>query len=182
MHYMLPEKIFPFVLMIMAGGSADSFAENDSCLLNIKAVDLTEDMSTLSTQNDEMLILLYAQADTLSPLIPILSANHTFQKDSMTFSLGLPKPDEFSRLLLLLVEMDSYKADEQIDAVLRIHHAEIYRRKREEDRAGIVKFLGDDDLIGFNIFDREQLQKCKLEFSLNGYFLLDKYEYRISFR
>ena len=174
--------LFLQVISLIAGSSSPVYPNipntNDSpCTIFIEAKDLTEDLSDFSTQNDEILFLLYSQDDTTSPLILIATDFHIFQKDSMTYTLLIPRSEEFNNVILIIIELDTDKTIEQIDPVVRAHSNNIYKKYIEKDRIGMETYLGDDDLIGYHIISKKQLQKCNFSFISKGYQFMDRYEY-----
>ena len=134
--------------------------------LKITALNLSEDMSRLSTKNDEVFVFIYDYSDTNELKAPLVSTKLIFDKDNLTYSIFLPKTE---KSILFFIEEDSFRNNEQIEPVVRVYFKEIRKCNGYNE---LKKYLGEDDLLGVKIFDSNTSS-----FSLSGTSSLDKYEY-----
>lgn len=134
--------------------------------LTITALDLSEDMSRLSTKNDEVFLFIYDYSDTNSLSAPLVSVKHIFDKNNPDFNLSIPRKD---RLILFFIEEDSFRNIEQVEPVIRVYFKEIMKAT---DYNQLMKFLGEDDLLGVKIIDNQTKK-----FTLSGMNSLDKFNY-----
>lgn len=140
--------------------------EQETNLLSITAIDLSEDMSRLSTKNDEVFLFIYDYSDTNSLSAPLVSVKHVFDKNNPNFNLSIPRKD---RLILFFIEEDSFRNIEQVEPVIRVYFKEIMKAT---DYNQLMKFLGEDDLLGVKIIDNQTKK-----FTLSGMNSLDKFNY-----
>jgi len=145
--------------------------------MEIKAFDLSEDMSVLSTKNDEILIILYEQIDSINFSEPLVGKRLLFDSNNLIRSFDFPVKRELTNanLVLFLIELDYETPVEQIDPVIRIHHREITKAFFNMDRSSIEKYLGSEDILGI-----QKITELPTDFYLSGVYKLDRYEYQIS--
>lgn len=159
------------------GVAAAGGAVLDTTLITIEAVNLSEDMSTLSSKNDELLMLIYDFTDTTKLLKPLVS--EYFVLDSMQWIRQVTlKTDKVRQILLVLIEVDTEKPPAVIEKNFRLHYRDVLNLFRQKDRAGLFKLLDDEDLMGYQVipnFDRASGHN----FSFQGRYKLDKFHYRI---
>lgn len=153
----------------------------DSLKLTIKAINLSEDMSRLSTKNDEILILLYELKDSLELDQFLFSKQLKLDEKNRSKIVWFSTNKELSksRLILFLIEQDSGTPMEQIDPVIRVHYRPIINAYKSGDYLEIEKYLGDEDVLGIKTIC-ELNTETPVQFSFNGIHKLDKYEYSIS--
>jgi hypothetical protein len=150
----------------------------DSLQLTIQALNLSEDMSTLSSKNDEVLVLIYPFVDT-TKLPPPIAAEY-FVLDSAhrkkIHRILFPSPE--ISLLFFLAEIDSDKTPAQVELLFRNNFKEIINCINKKDLIALQKYIGDDDLIGFKIISNGYQTKG-ISFTFQGRYKLDKFLYKI---
>lgn len=158
---------------------SDSGAATDSMRVLVQLVDGSEDMSQLSTKNDEILILMYAWKDSgdLEPAFFVsqfkMDADHRLQQLSCT----MPESMEPSTpILFLLIEQDAETPVEQLDPIIRVQHRHLMRAYEADDYSAISKYLGDEDLLGIRTFDPPPQGKI-VSLRFEGVHRMDKYAY-----
>lgn len=152
----------------------------DSLRIIVDAIDLSEDMSRLSTKNDELLILIYELQDSL------ILDQFLFSKElkldeknrSKTTWFSTNKNLTKSKLLFLLIEQDSETPIEQIDPIVRIHYQQIIKAFESGNYIEIEKFLGDEDVLGIKTISKLS-NRTSIKFRFSGIHKLDKFEYVI---
>ena len=153
---------------------------SDSLFITLRGIDLSEDMSRLSTKNDEILVLIYNYMDSLELNGPLVHKKLTFARTgaSKSFPWKVKEPLVTGKLLFLLIEQDSDIPVEQIDPVIRVYHHDLIEAYKAKDYGRIEKYLGDEDLLGVQVINK--LEKgTQIEFRLRGVYKLDKYEYQV---
>ena len=135
--------------------------------LTINAINLSEDMSRLSTKNDEVFLFIYDYSDTSELSTPLVSKKLIFDESHRIQSLGIQK---IKKRILFFIEEDSFRNSEQIEPIVRIYFKEIMKADGYQE---LKKYLGDDDLLGFQI-----LESDTKEFNFAGMSSLDKFEYQ----
>ena len=114
----------------------------DSLSIVVEAINLSEDMSRLSTKNDELLILIYELKDSLE--LDQFLFSKQLKLDERTRSkkiwFSTSKNLTKSRLLFLLIEQDSETPIEQIDPIVRIHYQQIVGAFEDSNYLEIEKF------------------------------------------
>ena len=150
----------------------------DTLRINVFAHNLTEDMSTLSSHNDEVLMLLYMFSDTTSLSKPIVS--EFFVLDSAQREKQITRPIEMGnvRMLFILMELDTDRSPDQVEHIFRKSYAQILNLFTKKDLIALQKIIGDDDLIGFKVIENSA-PGSKQNFSFQGRYKLDKFSYRI---
>lgn len=141
-------------------------SQNNLVSLKISALNLSEDMSKLSTKNDEIFVFLYDHTDTNKLNSPIVSEKMIFDKMNLTHSVSFSQKDN---LILFFIEEDSFRNTEQIEPVVRVYFKEIMNDKSYEN---IRKYLGEDDLLGVQFINSKTST-----FTISGMSSLDKYKY-----
>lgn len=174
-----------FVLLVIAlalSGSVKAldtaFQFADTCRVVLEAVNLSEDMSTLSSKNDELLVLLYDYTDTTKISTPMLNEFFVLDSTVRTKTMTFVTPRGATSLLLFLIELDTDRTKQQVERIIRTHYAEIMALFTAKDLIALQKIIGDDDLMGFNILNVDA-GKPNASFSIQGRYKLDKYLYRI---
>jgi hypothetical protein len=151
----------------------------DTLSLEINAINLSEDMSVVSTKNDEILILLYEKSDSTTLSKPLFSKQLIFDQKSSKRQFHFPVSDNQANtaLLLFFIELDYGTTAEQIDPVIRIHYKTIVEAYTNKDRSTIQNYLGSEDLLGV-----QQITELPTEFIFNGTYKLDRYEYLLNIK
>jgi len=152
---------------------------------SIEALNLSEDMSTLSSMQDEILckICIVEMKDTLYEImeefeIPMMNFNSKMKTHSISksYNLKLGKP-EFA--VFSLIELDNENSEESIHKIIN--------KKIEEgiflslkSPLQIDSLIGDDDFLGMKYIDFSKLKKeGKQAMKISGRQLFDKFDYRI---
>jgi hypothetical protein len=134
--------------------------------LFINALNLSEDMSVLSTKNDEIFVFIYDYSDTNELEAPLVSTKLLFDKNRMNHNISYPKKNN---LILFFIEEDSFRTSIQIEPVVRVYFKELIRSNSYNE---VKKYLGEDDLLGVKIINSNTST-----FSISGMNSLDKYAY-----
>jgi hypothetical protein len=152
-------------------------------VLHIESLNLSEDLSkTLSTNNDELLVLIYNK--TNAPLNkPLYQKKLTLDKDNMERNLFIPRTDipEGQDLLFLLIEQDYDTPIEQLDPIIRVQYEYIIEAFKKRDYQKIRTYLGTEDLLGYKTIEHYTYD-LEVNFDIRGVYKADFYEYKISMR
>lgn len=153
---------------------------SDSFRITIQGINLSEDMSRLSTKNDEIFVLVYEYFDSLQLNEPLVSKELLLAGKGAikTFRASIKQELNIDRLLFLLIEQDSERPKEQLDPIIRVYYRELMEAYHSHDYDRIEKYLGDEDVLGIKVIERFG-KKGAVEFKLTGIHKLDKYEYHV---
>ena len=175
------------ILIFLAACSKKNVTGNSSGNKNILHVSLTaenlsEDVSKLSTQNDEIVLLAYAVNNNDSAQAPpilceyaifdSLQMKYDFISDSIVSSF---KGD----LAFVLVEMDDDEVKEQVEIVVTPNLSKISKAFKDNDAATLTNYLGDNDLLGITFVGNSKKQKPIV---ISGVHMLDSYKYVLTFK
>ena len=154
--------------------------ENQTIVCEIVALDLSENLSRISTKNDELILLIYQNGKTND--LPNLIFQEYFVLDSLDnsnqFSFNISEKTD-TILTFVLIEMDSKKTLEQIEPVVRINLDNMYETKISEEKKSITKFLGDDDLLGIEKIYLSDFISKNSAIVFEGVKIFDWYNYEI---
>ena len=152
------------------------FSSSDTLEIQITAANLSEDMSLFSTMNDEVMIFVYQQEDSLLNA-PLVAKEFVLVESNRSCKVSLPTPQK--DILLFIVERDDDVTLHQVDPIIRVHYQEIIEKYKANDRQGLEAFLGDEDLLGFKVIKPVTED---LSFTFEGFYKLDRYKYDVSLR
>lgn len=173
---MKPLLLFAFSLMF---GTPQLWSQTtDTFTITVNGVNLSEDMSTLSSRNDELLLLIYDYSDTSSLSTPILSHFAVLDSIQRTVTVPFSAPADNNPVLLFLIEQDTERKPEVLEPIIRQNATTIISLFRKRDRITLQKLIGDDDVMGYRILPN----LSDITFSINGRYKLDKYSYVITIR
>jgi hypothetical protein len=141
----------------------------DSLKIQIEAVNLSEDMSTLSSKNDELLLILYDFSDTSKLYNPILSEFFILDTVRRTEEIHFFYSDVQHDVLLFLIEQDTDRSPDQIELIVRKNFKQIMSLYRNRDLIPLQKIIGDDDIMGIKLLNGFSV---KTKFSFNGRYKL----------
>lgn len=161
-------------LVLVWAGLCPVTARAQTNTLWIRGVNLSEDMSTLSSRNDEMLLIIYAYEDSTSVSAPVVM--EYFVLDSLTKEKSITVPCSPNQALILLLELDTHRSPEQIEARVRPNLRRLRNFHKANDRNGIQQLIGDEDIMGIRLLPA----LCgKRTFSFSGRYKLDKFSYTL---
>ena len=131
-------------------------------------------MSTLSTQNDELILLIYenTQQPTLSS--PLLAKTFVLSSSNREVNIPFNLSSKPEHLVIFLLEMDTDKNIEQIEPVIRVHYEQMMKDGLTYN--DVSKYLGDDDILGYY---KGEWTKKKLAVSFSGVQKMDRYDYEV---
>lgn len=150
-------------------------------LLSIESLNLSEDLSkTFSTNNDELLVLIYVQKTGGSLDAPLYQKNLLLDTDHMQQNLFIEKGKipEGEDLLFLLFEQDYETPIEQIDPIIRVQHRQIIEAFKKRDYRKMRTYLGTEDMLGYKTIEDFSYSQ-DIRFDITGVYKVDFYEYKI---
>jgi hypothetical protein len=171
-------KIFcTSILLLVITSLHGASLPTDSLKIQIEAINLSEDMSTLSSKNDELLLILYDYSDTSRLYHPILSEFFILDTVHRTEEIHFFHSDVQHDVLLFIIEQDTDRSPDQIELIVRKNFKQIMSLYRSRDLIPLQKIIGDDDIMGIKLLNG---LTTKTKFSFNGRYKLDKYSYVIN--
>ncbi|MCW5912934.1 MAG: hypothetical protein KIT62_17825 [Cyclobacteriaceae bacterium] len=153
----------------------------DSVFLEIRALDLTEDMSPLSSQNDEIVMLVYDTGSSAGEIMLLLGGSFTVTKENNLRSIAAGNLTDFAgELTIVMLERDTDHSVEQLDEMVRLHFGDLLKHYQRNGNFGIEKFIDDNDIVGIKTIASVQ-PNMTVNFDFKGIFKLDKYHYKLIF-
>ena len=151
--------------------SNNTYTLSDTATVTIQATNLTEDMSSLSTNEDEIIVLLYRFDSVLKK--PYTIKEHIFNNRGASFSFTIPQM-AIQNTLFVLLERDTEENLNVIESRFREHYIKIQHAHQKPDYNQLEKLLGDDDVIGI-----KHITSRPSGFNFSGVYKLDKFEYNV---
>lgn len=156
-------------------------ANQDSLSVTITGVNLSEDMSTLSSKNDELLLLLYSFDDTIRLKEPLMTEYFVLDSVNRKQTMTFPTPSTSTDVLLILAELDTERSPDQVEKLIRKNFKSIMNCLEKRDLVTLRQYIDDDDVIGIKTIKTNNLSRG-ITFSFQGRYKLDKFLFRIEIR
>ncbi|MFN8415529.1 MAG: hypothetical protein U0U66_04275 [Cytophagaceae bacterium] len=173
-----------FIILLLVGMTSSfqldrTYSNSDSIYIKVRALDLSEDFSRMSSKNDEVLMLLYPVIDSTQLGDAIIKSYYQFSDSNRTFehSFALTSPTSKQNMLFFMIELDTDRSVDMIDSIVKLHYIDLRNAYYAKDYNAIEKILGDDDVLG-SLKLREK-QSPYFMFNIRGIYKLDKYDYSI---
>jgi hypothetical protein len=123
---------------------------SDSVQLIVSSTNLSEDMSSLSSNDDEVAVFIYNYSDSAITSKPVFSDYFILNKNKMSYTIQYT--DKITELnnnvIFFLLEVDSEKKLREIESEVRKNYKELINAYYKKDYTEIEKYIGDDDLMG----------------------------------
>lgn len=148
-----------------------TWAQDTTLTLLITSADLSEDVSTFSTKDDELLLLLFLPNSPWGE--PILQEYIRLSKQQMQAKRQVsefPLPDS---VFYFLLEIDSEKKVDAIVPLIKKHADTLIPAFQKKDYTLIRKLLGDEDILGLGRWSTQH------PLDIQGRHKIDRYAYRI---
>ena len=143
--------------------------------INILAHNLSEDLSVLASNNDEILFLLFSLEDSkaLSLLSKYIIFDATNTKDNIPFDF---EKLQSSDLLFIMLEIDTDKEISEVERLVEQNLKPLQAAIENQDRIAQKEILGDDDILGIKLITAEELSSLH-KFRIQGFHKVDQFEY-----
>jgi len=171
------KRLIGTMLILWSFNCALAKHRTDSVTLIIHGLNLSEDMSTLSSRNDEILLLIYDYSDSSKVQAPTTLEYFVLDSANRKKSVRIGC-NSYSKSLILLVELDTERKPQQVETIIRKNMNNVLQLAKQNNRMELQKILGDDDILGYRIL---QTLCTKQAFTISGRFKLDKYSYGFAF-
>lgn len=155
--------------------------DSDSLWLTLSSSNLSEDMSFLASNNDEIHLLMYyysAMDETLGDLFysmnTVFDENHT----SSTHYIGSRSAIENSYFLTFLIEEDDNTSTSTLDGIIKANWKQIMEDYRNTQYSNIKKYLGNDDVLGAHVLRFTSSNELN-QLTIRGLHKTDRYVYNI---
>ncbi len=179
------KNLLVFIFLLFLGSSLFAQEGNDSVhlRLTISSTDLSEDMSQLSSGNDELILLVYESS--FAGARPVFTQEFIFDKKvkKKTFEINYTdfkwktRANVEPTVSIYLVERDSKNSIERIEAPITVYQNEILELFKTKKTVELEKYLGDEDLLLACKFRLYNHNSCKNSYINN----LDSYSYKVAF-
>ena len=148
---------------------------SDSLSITINATNLSEDMSSLSSNDDELALFLYSYKDSLISELPIFSHYFVLNKTNMSDTLHFKKVVK-NKYILFLIEIDTEKRIELIEMQIRKNYTALIKAYQEKNYTVIERYLQDDDILGVKVLEN---LKDETTIEISDIHRMDRYHYQI---
>ena len=174
------KSIFLHLLLITSFLSY-SKTKKDSTDINIifYGINLSEDMSKISTHNDEILMLIYPMDIKDSIVEPVSCTYFVIDKENKSKTIKWKTSNTTSNYLIIILEIDSEEPIKRIEPIFRVNFQNIYSALIKQDNKSLRSYLGDNDII--TISKLTIPSKKKRELSLTGTNNMDSYHNFLTF-
>lgn len=138
----------------------------------------SDNLSENLTGNDEILVICYLYRDSLTLDEPLFTQKLRINSKNLSrkFQLKLNKDIVNQSMLLFLIEQDSETPLQQIDSTLRVNYRDVMVEFKKRNYSGIEKYLGDEDILGYEMISAMDYNAPNL-YHFSGVYKLDKFEY-----
>jgi len=148
--------------------------------IQIRAENLSEDLSRIATNNDELVMLLYTIGNDKKyneALFTEYFTLDTIQRYNQFEFDKIPKNID-SDLLFFLIEMDSDHSLQVMTTKVQASFEDIQVAYKSRATQKLKEILGDDDLLGIKKISAEELKSVN-DFIIEGVQKMDRYRYII---
>jgi hypothetical protein len=154
---------------------------SDTTELIIRSTNLSEDMSTLSSNDDEVMLLLYNFNDSLITAPPVLSTYFVLTKKRNADTLYSSELNKHKNMILFLLEIDSNKTLAEIETLVSAHYKDLISASLSKNYPVIQRCIGDDDILGIReVSGYEPSQNLEIIFS--DIYRMDRYDYSVTLK
>jgi hypothetical protein len=156
---------------------------SDSIQLIIHSSNLSEDMSTLSSNDDEVAVFIYNYSDSTITSKPVFSSYFILNKKKMSDTLNYTNNvnDKNNTIIFFLLEIDSDKKLSDIEPDVRLHYKELISAYNKKNYTEIEKYIGDDDLMGIKKIE-DIKSNSPVYFEFNDLYKMDRFSYSVTFK
>lgn len=173
------KQLLSLLLTLSASFSLLAQTDSTTCTLTVKAIDLSENMSRLSTKDDEVIFLLYKKTNAAETLhAPVYLTEFVLDSARKEKSLANIRLQN-STYLVFILERDDERTLEQIDPIFRVYYLEIAKLYAKKDWLGLEKYMGDSDLLGYA---EVSLSGSESEIEFKARQNMDSYHYKLSIK
>lgn len=144
----------------------------------IEAINLSEDMSIVSSKNDEICFFIYQNTDSGFKQPSIYRHNAIYDKTHYIHSFRITQPS-LKSVTLVMIEEDSDRSIQVIDSIVANNLDSLKVFHIKEDYTNIRRILGDDDVLSMVELPEITTQT---RYSIFGIHKMDKYEYAVTFK
>jgi hypothetical protein len=154
----------------------------DTLVIHVEALNLTEDGTAMSSQNDEVICLLYQELDSATVIVKMITS-FTLTKQRREKTLVVPQDTVLKThpYCIFILEQDSDRQASEIATVISSQYNELKRNFRKSGNFATESIIGDDDIIGIHEF-KALTTKMKTTFTFQGVYRLDRFDYRVEIK
>lgn len=143
----------------------------DTVNFELEAINLSEDMTSLATGNDEVL-LCFLTADSVPRLVE--KWYHIFESRNSYFQFKFDKSSH-DQILCVFVEYDSDRSLDSVAQDLEINIDSALVTFDRRDYKLIEEIIGDEDILGYKTIELQRRDSVRV----TGIHKFDKYDYML---
>ncbi len=155
-----------------------SAPQNAGPSIEIVGINLSEDGSRLSSNNDELLVLIYEGDNYATKSNPMFMTYIILDADKRKATVDIDSSLFEKDIIFTLIEIDTEKDISDIASLVSQNLSKLLVAHQNQDRIAENKILGDDDLLEIKQISKENLNKS-YSFKIRGVHKIDRFEYHI---
>ncbi|MCB9262476.1 MAG: hypothetical protein H6607_08895 [Flavobacteriales bacterium] len=178
-------KLLVFFTLILIGVSCKFISKKKevekppvkTISLTLKAENLSEDLSFLSTKNDEVIWFVYSSIDS-NTLGNRLFVDSLVFDDSTRSKTYLFDADSLKgkKLTFFVYEIDFETPIYKLDTITQNHYKDLIEVFKQNDYSKLREFLGSEDMLGYHVLTNLTPEQSHT-FEISGIHKADKYKY-----
>ena len=148
-------------------------------MIEIIGKNLSEDLSRLASNNDEILLLIYENPLPNKTVYSLFSEYFILDSENRKSSYALDQSlFEKEELLFVLAEIDTDSTIKDIEINITKNLKNLFDAFKNLDRVAQNEIIGDDDILGMRLISLEKSNPIST-FTIRGVHKADRYIYNI---
>ena len=147
--------------------------------IEIIGINLSEDASRLSSNNDELLVLIYEEENTSIFSPPLFMTYAILDAEKRQAKMEIDHSLVGKNIVFTLIEVDTEKDIVDITSLVTQNVSVLLKAHKNQDRIKEIEILGDDDLLGIKKISKQKLT-ANHSFTIRGVHKIDRFEYRVN--
>ena len=186
--FILPSQKYLLLLILLAfscsrkqAGKTHSVSETKykQPIIVIEGINLSEDGTRLSSNNDELLVLIYEHKTYSGVSDPMFMTYIILDADKSKATVEVDSSLFEKDIIFTLIEVDTEKEISDIASFVGKNLSILIDAHQNQDRIAVNEILGDDDLLGIKKIAKENLSR-PYAFKIQGVHKIDRFEYKIN--
>ena len=147
--------------------------------IEIIGINLSEDASRLSSNNDELLVLIYEEENTSIFSPPLFMTYAILDAEKREAKMEIDHSLVGKNIVFTLIEVDTEKDIVDITSLVTQNVSVLLKAHKNQDRIKEIEILGDDDLLEIKEISEQKLS-TNHSFIIRGVHKIDRFEYRVN--
>ena len=157
----------------------DLASKYDEPTIEIVGINLSEDGSRLSSNNDELLVMIYENGNNSVVSDPMFMTYIILDADKRKATVEIDSSLFEKDIIFVLIEVDTEKEISDIASVVGKNLSILMEAHQNQDRIAVNEILGDDDLLGIRKISTQEFNS-QFSFTISGVHKIDRFEYQVN--